>query len=69
VFQSDRYQGRNNLANELNLHEADKFSSKPLLLEVVQQMLHGGSHNAISHVGKLPLSINETQVTKMNLLR
>ncbi|XP_031558085.1 FGFR1 oncogene partner-like isoform X1 [Actinia tenebrosa] len=60
---SDRYQGRNNLANELKLHEMDRFAGKPLLLEVVQRMLHGSSNNstATSHVGKLQLSIDESQ--------
>lgn len=42
-MQSDRYQGRNNLANELKLHDTDKITNKPLLLEVVQRMLQGGT--------------------------
>ena len=46
VLQSDRYQGRNNLANELNLQETEMFTSKPLLLEVVQRLLQGGNTTA-----------------------
>ncbi|KAK3741809.1 hypothetical protein QZH41_010441 [Actinostola sp. cb2023] len=59
---SDRYQGRNNLANELNLHDTDKFSSKPLLLEVIQRMLQGGN----TTTGKHPPSTNDTQPQAKN---
>ncbi|XP_020912220.1 FGFR1 oncogene partner isoform X2 [Exaiptasia diaphana] len=57
---SDRYQGRNNLANELKLNDVDKISSKPLLLEVVQRMLQGGS--TINTKQQPPSSNTQTQV-------
>ena len=37
-FQSDKYPGRNNLARELKLNDADSTAHSPLLAEVVKRL-------------------------------
>jgi len=38
LFQSDKYPGRNNLARELKLSDADSTARSPLLAEVVKRL-------------------------------
>ncbi|XP_032234806.2 centrosomal protein 43 isoform X2 [Nematostella vectensis] len=51
---SDKYQGRNNLANELNLPDSDSAATKPLLAEVVRHMKYAGSASNNGTTGAKP---------------
>ncbi|EDO38339.1 predicted protein [Nematostella vectensis] len=51
---SDKYQGRNNLANELNLPDSDSAATKPLLAEVVRHMKYAGSASNNCTTGAKP---------------